>query len=907
MAPPELLESRVAPSALAPLSHLRNAIDDAASAGLVGRAPANDGCDDLSIDDRAASLRRLSLTSDSSFVVNASRLSRADGEDQVARRSESGDAEPPRGSYRPGLARSSGIDAGDWSAFDRFALISGESIDDAVTAPEKAAAQVALRRQPYAVEGGGAGAAARPSGGVGAAGGGDSGRGAPSDSNRDVDGAAMAVMAPPLAVASTAELVTPPGGAGASADWMQPAVISPVPAITTSPPTSTSSVSLTFAPTVVSPLQLVAPPIIGDGANSDSSPEPPPAPASAPVSTLADPGQITDAEVVQLLNRAAMATARTDAIIAVVDRNGRILGVRVEGGVTIADEPTLVYAIDGAVAKARTAAFFSSDMAPLTSRTIRFISQSTITEREVESNPTSTGATTRGPGFVAPIGLGGHFPPDVANTPHVDLFAIEHTNRDSLVHPGADRIKQPVVLNADGTVSSTSGGDIDLGTRFSADFIAGQEIDAPESYGFVSDRLTEAQNRGIATLPGGVPLYKVEPAGTAPRLVGGLGVFFPGTNGDATFEQGFVPGVGQSTAARTNAPLVLEAEYTAAIVAANTTTIGGLPPVAGFVLPEGRIDLVGITLESIGPHPTTRAQFLATPYVQGALTGSLQQVAPDPGILALGGENVPDGWLVAPKASSAPGGLTAAEVEDIINRGVAEANLVRAAIRLPLGSRTRMVLSVTDLDGEVLALYRMPDATVFSVDVAVAKARNVTYYASADLKLVDQVDSNDDGVADVPLGVAFTNRTFRYLAEPRFPSGIDAAPPGPFSTLLVDGVNPLTAENLPGVTPAVADFNLSVLGFDAFNPGSNFQQGVSPDGLQNGIVFFPGSTPLFRGSQLLGGLGVSGDGVDQDDVVTFVAAGSFLPRTGSPITRADQVYVDGVRLPYQKFLRNPHG
>jgi hypothetical protein len=37
-----------------------------------------------------------------------------------------------------------------------------------------------------------------------------------------------------------------------------------------------------------------------------------------------------------------------------------------------------------------------------------------------------------------------------------------------------------------------------------------------------------AQSRGIATLPGGIPLYKNG------ILVGGIGVFFPGTTGTAT-------------------------------------------------------------------------------------------------------------------------------------------------------------------------------------------------------------------------------------------------------------------------------------------------------------------------------------------------------------------------------------
>lgn len=152
---------------------------------------------------------------------------------------------------------------------------------------------------------------------------------------------------------------------------------------------------------------------------------------------------VSQSEVQTLLQRASMATTSSDAIIAIVDRSGRILGVRTESGVDAiyaGREADLVFAIDGAVAKARTAAFFSNNAAPLTSRTIRFISQSTITQREVESNPNTADpeSVIRGPGFVAPIGTGGHFPPSIANTPPVDLFAIEHQSRDSAVHAGFD-------------------------------------------------------------------------------------------------------------------------------------------------------------------------------------------------------------------------------------------------------------------------------------------------------------------------------------------------------------------------------------------------------------------------------------------------------------------------------------
>src|SRR5262245_15924870 len=106
-----------------------------------------------------------------------------------------------------------------------------------------------------------------------------------------------------------------------------------------------------------------------------------------PLATL-PPLALTTAQVDALLKRAAAATGSNDAIIAIVDRNGTLLGVRVEGGVSAAvtgNANTLGFAIDGAIAKARTGAFFSFNTAPLTSRTIQFISQSTITQREVNA------------------------------------------------------------------------------------------------------------------------------------------------------------------------------------------------------------------------------------------------------------------------------------------------------------------------------------------------------------------------------------------------------------------------------------------------------------------------------------------------------------------------------------------
>jgi len=692
---------------------------------------------------------------------------------------------------------------------------------------------------------------------------------------------------------------------------------------------------------------------------------------------FSDYPQLTAAEVASILDYATQVSPSEDAIIAIVDRGGNILGVRVEAGVDAglqADPQLLTFAIDGAVAKARTAAFFSNGdpvngtFAPLTSRLVRFISQSTVTFREVNSNPNSSDAFFEGPGFVAPIGLGGHFPPEIAFTPPVDLFAIEHTNRDSIVHPGENGERDFTITG--GGVDTTGTDDIELRNRFNIDtafvpldtdgdgYADNPDVDmngmadslrlnAPESYGFVSGVFPSAQARGIATLPGGVPFFRdTNGDGTGDTLIGGIGVFFPGTDGTAVFEQNFQAGVGQTEKDRNNAPKVLEAEFIAAVAAggsngANALVSGfktNIHPVADLDIPFGRLDLVGIQLEVIGPTAgilglrelVAFGNKLEFNGMKGPLTGvvngtdqRLNSVGPP--VLAINGQSVPFGWLVTPHDGGdfdgTPGpDITAAEVEQIINAARVEANLVRAAVRLPIGSRTRMVMAVTDTNGEVLGLFRMRDATVFSIDVAVAKARNTAYYAdAAQLQNIDQIPG-------VPAGTAFTSRTIRFLSEPRFPDGIDAGAPNETFSILPD-IADATGLPIGGQAngAALVETNLpinisafdSVLGNDAFNPNTNFRDpgdGAvgSGDPLddrkrnQNGIVFFPGSTPVYGPSgQLIGGFGVSGDGVDQDDVVTFAGAQGFLPP--DTVVRADEVFVNQVRLPYQKFLRNPHG
>jgi len=617
---------------------------------------------------------------------------------------------------------------------------------------------------------------------------------------------------------------------------------------------------------------------------------------------LADTQSLQAAEVQALLERATAASASQDAIIAIVDRQGHILGVRVEQGVlnAIPNTDTLVFAIDGAVALARTGAFFANQLGPLTSRTIGVLSQSTITQREVESNP-NTGdpnSTVQGPGLVGAIGVGGHFPPGIMNTPSADLFGIEQTNRDSLLHPGLDGIK--------GT-----GDDIILPNRFnvaSANIPVGQEIYAPESYGYASGLMTEAQSRGIATLPGGIPIYENG------VLVGGIGVFFPGSDGYATHMQGFVAGVGQTKAARTNAPQVLEAEWIAFAAAGGSElfqvgAIGAAPALSGFVIPSfdangriARIDLAGITLDTIGPGGVFGGlDVMRRTQVRvgvGSSTSGMDMQVNSGGDLYIDGTVVPTGWLVTPHdAAPGAGSLTAADVQAIIEQGIAHANAARAQIRA-IGNTTSMVFAVADLDGNVLGLYRMKDATYFSIDVAVAKARNMAYYNNAAaLRAVDQLP-------DVDAGVAFTARTFRYLAQPTNPEAIDGKHPAYFSGLNAPGIDPLTGENIGGPMAASMYMNDTTpqFLFSSFSVSRNFRQ-LTNVANQNGVVYFPGSTALYKSGAIQGGSGVSGDGVDQDDFVTFYGStGYYIPGT---VTTADEIRFEKNGLPLFRFSRNP--
>jgi uncharacterized protein GlcG (DUF336 family) len=484
----------------------------------------------------------------------------------------------------------------------------------------------------------------------------------------------------------------------------------------------------------------------------------PPVPTSAPPICADGQPALGPAEVANLALAAAGAVASPPPMtVAVVDRAGKVLGLYRQAGASTAND-------DLAIGLARTGAFFSNDQAPLSSRTVRFIS-------------------------------GIHFPPGIANTPSAALYGIENTNR------GCDLGITFLANKAVPPAGSFAGG-----------LCQGAAHTAGCGTGPVTGKVDLFDSDPAAVDPGGVPLFR----GTA--VVGGIGV------------------AGVPPAA---------AEFAAVAAAAATGLLPALPPGAAVFIDGIRLPFVKQTERPAGTSP-------------GAPSGAFAAPGPQTGGCA------PEGYLAGPAAGSQ---LSAAEVDQIVQQAIAGASRTRAQIRLPLGSRARMVIAVSDLDGTILALYRMPDATVFSIDVAVAKSRNVVYFSGGSAQAQQDLPG-------VPPGTAVTNRTIGFGAQPFYPPGIDGSDPGPFFGLLQT---------------------------DTANPCTQGSQTANPQH-QSGIVFFPGSLPLYHGSSLAGGLGVSGDGVEQDDYVTFLGAQGFLPPTGM---WADNIFIGGVRLPFLKFPRNP--
>jgi uncharacterized protein GlcG (DUF336 family) len=211
--------------------------------------------------------------------------------------------------------------------------------------------------------------------------------------------------------------------------------------------------------------------------------------------------------------------------------------------------------------------------------------------------------------------------------------------------------------------------------------------------------------------------------------------------------------------------------------------------------------------------------------------------------------------------------LTAAEVASIINFAADRARITRAGIRLPIGTQMQVFITVENFPNNpsvvptVLGAFRTGEATLFSWDVAVQKGRTAVGFSTNSL--------------------ALSTRSVGFLGQTNYPPGLDVQDPGPYYGL---------QEQFSGfVRSALPQFVLN----SSFTPDPRFR---------NGITIFPGGFPLYRNGQLIGAIGISGDGVDQDDIVGAAGTHDFL----APFAiRADQFLYLGARLPYAKFPRDP--
>lgn len=424
---------------------------------------------------------------------------------------------------------------------------------------------------------------------------------------------------------------------------------------------------------------------------------------------------------------------------------------------------------------------------------------------------------------------------------------------------------------------------------------------------------------GLAADPGGLPLYKDG------RVVGGVGVI---ADGRYSLDLDI---------------LDLDSDLDERIAVAGAT---------GFAAPEDRradrITVDGRTLrftdgESLASSPAAAPDFASLPGSLVAVPGyapALVQAGTVHGTAA-SGVRADTGFFADleahvfvnaananryPAIAGTDGGLSQAEVIQLLRSALQVANRTRAQIRRPLGSAAQVSISVVDSQGVLLGLVRSPDAPVFGADVSVQKARSAAFVSRTDAgsQLLSLPPANylappaaspigtyvvalRDFLGDPAAlgnGLAFSTRAIGNLARPRFPDGIDG--------IAGTAGGPLS-KPLAGWSPFNVGLQLD-LSYNAIVAAAGGDPGIGCTGLaglRNGLQVFPGSVPIYRGEVLLGAIGVSGDGVDQDDMIAFLGlANAGRELNGSlghapAARRADTLVPQGARLRYVQCPQSP--
>jgi len=283
------------------------------------------------------------------------------------------------------------------------------------------------------------------------------------------------------------------------------------------------------------------------------------------------------------------------------------------------------------------------------------------------------------------------------------------------------------------------------------------------------------------------------------------------------------------------------------------------------------------------------------------------------------------------------GGLTAAEVTRIITEAVKVAKSARAQIRKPVGSFAEVTVSVVDLNGNILGIARTVDAPVFGTDVSLQKARGALLFSRSDAATILNTVQTSQAVPSLfaetstyvtrfrsfvgsdalSNGMAYSARAIGNLARPFYPDG---SPNG--------GTGPLSATSLAKWSPFADGLQLDLVANDLVTHLSTASRGTegakcgstlatTTSVAANGIQIFAGGEPIYRTvsgvSTLIGAIGISGDGIDQDDMIGFLGLANASTALGTGFghapasNRADTLSPGGIRLryvncPFQPFL-----
>jgi uncharacterized protein GlcG (DUF336 family) len=222
----------------------------------------------------------------------------------------------------------------------------------------------------------------------------------------------------------------------------------------------------------------------------------------------------------------------------------------------------------------------------------------------------------------------------------------------------------------------------------------------------------------------------------------------------------------------------------------------------------------------------------------------------------------------------------------------------RAQIRRPLDGRIQVSISVTDTFGSVLGIVRSPDAPIFGIDVSLQKARSVAFLSNAvaaqqllttnSAEVPAFVQRTRDFLGDPAAltgNVAYSNRGLGLLHRPYFPDGEVGRPNGPLGRPITQ-FNPFST----GLQSALIIDNVREhLAYLTLNAQIDTPQRCTKlldtlpnlNRLANGFQVFPGAVPIYRGTQLVGAIGISGDGIDQDDMISFLGLANGGKRVGT--------------------------